>query len=74
MPLEGATTRVLNVFNDKIKPELRKHKVDRSVLDAIVRLTEGFHRASVALAIEELAQKAGVSNTSASRSAPRSAG
>ena len=59
-------TRVLNLFCDQIKPAMRKHKVDRSVLDAIVRQLEGFHRSSVTLTIHELATKAGVSNSSVS--------
>lgn len=59
-------TRVLNIFCDEIKPAMKRHKVDRSVLDAIVRQLEGFHRSSVALTIEELASRAGVSNSSVS--------
>ena len=56
-------TRVSNSLFDTVKPKL-KHKVDRSVLDALVRALEGFHRPWVAMMIDELSQKAAVSNWS----------
>lgn len=59
-------TRVPNVICDEIKPAMRKHKVDRSVLDAIIRLLEGFHRSFVVVTIAELATRAGVSQSSVS--------
>lgn len=64
-------TRVLNVFCDHIKPAMKKNKVDRSVLDAIVRLLEGFHRSSIVITIAELAARAGVSNSSVSAALTR---
>ncbi len=64
-------TRVLNVFCDHIKPAMKKNKVDRSVLDAIVRLLEGFHRSSIVITIAELATRAGVSNSSVSAALTR---
>jgi len=64
-------TRVPNVICDEIKPAMRKHKVDRSVLDAIVRLLEGFHRSFVVVTIAELAARAGVSHSSVSAALAR---
>ena len=64
-------TRVPNVICDEIKPAMRKHKVDRSVLDAIIRLLEGFHRSFVVVTIAELATRAGVSQSSVSAALAR---
>jgi predicted transcriptional regulator len=57
---------VLNTLCDEIKPAMKRHKVDRCVLDALVRQLEGFHKSSVILTIEQLAAKSGVSNSSVS--------
>lgn len=64
-------TRVHNVICDEIKPGMRKHKVDRCVLDAIIRLLEGFHRCFIVVTIGELAARAGVSQSSVSAALAR---
>ena len=58
-------TRTLNVLYDRVKPTLY-HKVDRSVLDVVVRRGEGFRRTWVAFTIPELALAAAISLSSAS--------
>ncbi len=63
-------TRTHNDLYDKVKPNLR-HKVDRSVLDAVVRRLEGFHQAWVTLTIAQLASLAGVSPWSTTKALGR---
>lgn len=63
-------TRACNVLYDEVKPRL-PHKVDRCVLDALIRLLEGFHQSWIALPILELAEKAGVSPWSTSHALAR---
>lgn len=70
-PAPGARfTRAHNDLYDKIKPELY-HKVDRSVLDALVRQLEGFHQSWVALTILQLARLAAVSPWSVTKALGR---
>lgn len=63
-------TRAHNDLYDRVKPELN-HKVDRCVLDALVRQLEGFHRVQVALTILQLAGLAAVSPWSVTKALGR---
>lgn len=63
-------TRAHNDLYDTIKPALY-HKVDRSVLDALIRCIEGYHQSWVALRIPQLANLAAVSPWSATKALAR---
>lgn len=63
-------TRAHNDLYDKIKPELY-HKVDRCVLDALIRSLEGYHQIWVALTIPQLAELAAVSPWSVTQALAR---
>jgi len=63
-------TRAHNDLYDTIKPGLY-HKVDRSVLDALIRCLEGYHQSWVALPIPQLANLAAVSPWSATKALAR---
>lgn len=63
-------TRAHNDLYDKVKPELY-HKVDRSVLDALIRALEGFHQSWIAMTIPQLAHLAAVSTWSVTKALAR---